>query len=98
MIEFKATTIFIQGVIKLLVNEDQNDKDERKIRILTNEYTILRTEIRTYSILEIIFVCISILIFSILFMLGNISNQYILLFISPMVSILLLIMGLAMNA
>ena len=36
----------------LLVNEDQNGKDESKIRILTNEYTILRTEIRTYSILE----------------------------------------------
>lgn len=31
-------------------------------------------------------------------MVGTISNQYILLFISPMVSILLLIMGLAMNA
>ena len=27
------------------MNEDQNGKDERKIRILTNEYTILRTEI-----------------------------------------------------
>ena len=36
----------------LLVNEDQNGKDESNIRILTNEYTILRTEIRTYSILE----------------------------------------------
>lgn len=69
------------------MNEDQNGKDERKIRILTNEYTILRTEIRTYSILEIIFVCISILIFSILFMLGGISNQHILLFILPMISI-----------
>ena len=25
------------------MNEDQNGKDERKIRILTNEYTILRS-------------------------------------------------------
>ena len=61
------------------MNEDQNGMDERKIRILTNEYTILRTEIKTYSILEIIFVCISILTFTILFVLASISNQYILL-------------------
>ncbi len=80
------------------MDEDQDGKVDRKIRILTNEYTTVRTEIRIYSILEIIFVCISILIFTTMFMLGSISNQYILLFISPMVSMLLLIMGLAMNA
>jgi hypothetical protein len=79
------------------VDRDQ-DVIDRKIRILTNEYTTVRTEIRIYSILEIIFVCVSILIFRTMFMLGTISNQYILLFISPMVSMLLLIMGLAMNA
>lgn len=80
------------------MDEDQKSKDARKIAILTNEYTTVRIEIRTYSILEIIFVCVSILTFTIMFMLASISNQYILVFLSPMVSILLLIIGLAMTA
>jgi hypothetical protein len=80
------------------VDQDKEIGDTTKSNILLSEYSMVRTEIRVYSILEIIFICISVLTFAILFMLASISGQYILLFISPMVSILLLIIALAMNA
>ena len=75
---------------------DNTNTEERRASFLMNEYRIVRNEVRSFSIVEIILVSISILIFTTLFIVGTISNQYILIFISPMVSILILMIGLAL--
>lgn len=47
---------------------------------------------------EMTFLALSILIFAIMFIASTLSNQYILLFISPLLSILFLIIGMSMFA
>jgi hypothetical protein len=66
-----------------------NSKDELKVNTLLREYTELRAEVRTFEVLGIVCISISILSFIAMFIAAVLSNQYILLFVSPGVSIFL---------
>jgi hypothetical protein len=73
-------------------------RDRYKIDALLKEYTEIRSEIRVFEVLEIIFIAISALTFAALFTIGVLSYQYILIFISPSFSIFFLIVAMAMLA
>ena len=73
-----------------------NVKDELKVNTLLREYGELRHEIRTFEVLQIVCVSISILLFAAMFIAAVLSNQYILLFISPGISIFFAILAMGM--
>lgn len=73
-------------------------RDRYKIDALLKEYTEIRSEIRVFEVLEIVFIAISVLTFAALFTIGILSYQYILIFISPSFSIFFLIIAMAMLA
>ena len=78
--------------------ENSNSKNKFKIIALLREYREIRSEIRAIMTIEMTFLALSILIFAIMFISSTLSNQYILLFISPLLSILFLIIGMSMFA
>lgn len=91
------TTIIILLVPEDVI-EDSNFKDKSKTTALLREYREIRSEIRAVITVEMTFLALSILIFAIMFITSTLSNQYILLFISPLLSILFLIIGMSMFA
>lgn len=66
-----------------------NIKDELRVNSLLREYGELRREVRTFEVLQIVCISISALLFVAMFIAAVLSNQYILLFISPGLSIFL---------
>ncbi len=64
-----------------------------KTTALLEEYKELRSDIRILTSLELIFLALSILIFVFMLTVATISDKFILLFISPAMSILFLIIG-----
>jgi hypothetical protein len=78
--------------------EDSNFKNQSKIMALLREYRELRSEIRAVMTVEMIFLALSILTFAVMFIASTLSNQYILLFISPPLSILFLIIAMCVLA
>jgi hypothetical protein len=75
-----------------------NSKDELKVNSLLREYSELKQEVRTFEVLAIVCISISILLFIAMFIAAVLSNQYILLFISPGLSIFFAILAMAMLA
>jgi hypothetical protein len=71
----------------------ENNTDGLKITSLLSEYREIRTESRTLLILEMICIFLSILVFVALFTITILSTQYILLFISPALSLLFIILA-----
>jgi len=66
------------------------------IRSLLTEYKELRSEARTLLIFEIISIFLAVLVFIGLFSTAVLSSQYILLFLSPIFSILFIILAMGM--
>ena len=75
-----------------------HSKDNIKTTALLEEYKELRSDIRILTSLELIFLALSILIFVFMFTAATISDKFILLFISPAMSILFLIIGMGIFA
>ena len=73
-------------------------RDNIKATAVLEEYKELRSDIRILTILELIFLALSILIFVFMLTASSLSDKYILLFISPAVSILFLIIGMGIFA
>ena len=79
--------------------EDSNFKNRSKITTaLLREYREIRSEIRAVMTVEVTFLALSIIIFAVMFIASTLSNQYILLFIAPLLSILFLIIVMSMFA
>jgi hypothetical protein len=72
--------------------------DEYKMTALLREYTDQRAEIRLFEVLAIECVVISILASSALLLAGEFSKEYILLWISPAVSIFFIILAMALGS
>jgi hypothetical protein len=72
-------------------------KEKLKVDILLREYGELRSNIRTYARLAVTFLALSILMFAAMFIAAIVTNQPILLFVSPGLSILFLLIGLSMD-
>jgi hypothetical protein len=77
---------------------DFQSRDNIKITAVLNEYKELRSDIRILTILELIFLALSILIFVFMLTASTLSDKFILLFISPAMSILFLIIGMGIFA
>ena len=75
---------------------EHNSNDGFKISSLLTEYRELRSEARIMLVFEIISVFFSILIFISLFSVAVLSSQYILLFLSPIFSIIFIILAMGM--
>jgi hypothetical protein len=73
-------------------------RDNVKTTALLEEYKELRSDIRILTNLELIFLALSILIFVFMLTAATLSDKFILLFISPAVSILFLIIGMGIFA
>jgi len=67
--------------------------DEYKMTALLREYSNQRAEIRLFEVLAIVCIVISILASSALLLAGVLSKEYILLWISPAVSIFFIILA-----
>ena len=70
-----------------------HSRDNIKTTALLEEYKELRSDIRILTTLELIFLALSILIFVFMLTAATLSDKFILLFISPAMSILFLIIG-----
>jgi hypothetical protein len=70
-------------------------KDRYKIEALLREYSEIRSEVRTFEILQVICIFLSVLSFAAMFSIGVIYNQYIIVFISPSFSIFFILIALA---
>jgi hypothetical protein len=68
-----------------------DNKDKYKIDALLKEFSEVRAEIRTYEILQIMCILISVLSFASLFTVGVVTAQPILIFIAPAISIFLIL-------
>jgi hypothetical protein len=77
---------------------DSDSKNTSKMTALLTEYREIRSEIRNVMTMEMTFLVLSILIFAVMFIASTLSNQYILFFVSPLLSILFLIIGMGMFA
>lgn len=76
----------------------EGDKEKLKFEALLREYSEIRQENRTYGILQIVCISISVLIFIIMFIASIYSSQYILLFIAPLFSIFFVLLVMGMQA
>ena len=88
-------------VLKLLSNKNHKmneNLDEYKVTALLREYSDQRAEIRLFEVLAIVCIVISILASSALLLAGVLSKEYILLWISPAVSIFFIILAMALGA
>lgn len=74
---------------------DETAKDKLKVDALLMEYREIRQESRTYEVLMVVCIILSVLTFITLFIAAIFSHQFVLLFISPLVSLffILLTMG-----
>ena len=70
-----------------------HSRDNIKTTALLEEYKELRSDIRILTTLELVFLALSILIFVFMLTAATLSDKFILLFISPAMSILFLIIG-----
>ena len=70
-------------------------KDRYKIDALLREYSEIRSEVRTFEILQVICIFLSVLSFAAMFSIGVIYDQYIIVFISPSISIFFVLIALA---
>lgn len=75
-----------------------NSRDDIKATALLEEYKELRADIRILTNLELIFLALSILIFIFMLTAATLSDKFILLFVSPAMSILFLIIGMGILA
>ena len=75
-----------------------HSRNNIKITALLEEYKELRSDIRILTTLELIFLALSILIFVFMLTAATLSDKFILLFISPAISILFLIIGMGIFA
>jgi hypothetical protein len=73
-----------------------DNKDKYKIDALLKEFSEVRAEVRTYEILQIMCIFISVLSFASLFTVGVVTAQPILIFIAPAISIFLILMSMVM--
>lgn len=73
-------------------------RDRYKIDALLKEFTEIRSEVRAFEMLQLIFIAISVLTFAAMFTIGVLSYQYILIFISPAFSIFFVIVSMAILA
>jgi hypothetical protein len=71
------------------------DKDRYKIEALLREYSEIRSEVRTFEILQVICIFLSVLSFVAMFSIGIIHDHYIIVFISPSISIFFILIALA---
>ncbi len=76
----------------------EEGKEKLKFDALLKEYSEIRQEFRTYEVLQILCISLATLTFVVMFIAAVSSKHYILLFISPLVSIffILLTMGIQM--
>jgi hypothetical protein len=81
-----------------VVIDTREAKERFKITILLREYSELRANIRTFTRLAVTFLALSILVFAAMFMAAIVTNQPILLFVSPGLSILFILIGLSITA
>ena len=75
-----------------------HSRNNIKTTALLEEYKELRSDIRILTTLELIFLALSILIFVFMLTAATLSDKFILLFISPAISILFLIIGMGIFA
>jgi hypothetical protein len=80
-----------------VVIDTKEAKERFKVTILLREYSELRANIRTFTRLAVTFLALSILIFAAMFITAIVTDQPILLFVSPGLSILLILIGLSMT-
>jgi hypothetical protein len=73
-----------------------NSNSDLITRSLLTEYKELRTEARTILILEIISILLAVLVFVSLFSFAVLFKQYILLFLSPIFSVIFIILAMGM--
>jgi hypothetical protein len=73
-------------------------KDRYKIDALLKEFDQIRSEVRTFEVLQVICITVSVLIYATMLTIAIISNQYILVFISPFFAIFFVIIAMAMLA
>jgi hypothetical protein len=72
---------------------DVSKKEEWKINALLNEFREVRSEVRTFEILQIICITLSALTFVGLLITAVLSDQFILLFISPFISLFFVLLA-----
>jgi len=77
---------------------DGDTKDKLRVDALLMEYKEIRHESRTYEVLMVICIIISILSFVAMFIAAVSSHQLILLFISPLVSLFLVLLTMGILA
>jgi hypothetical protein len=75
----------------------EEDKEKLKIDALLREYIEIRHESRTYEVLQIVCISLSALTFVVMLIVAVSSNEYILLFISPLVSIFFILLAIGMQ-
>lgn len=76
----------------------EEGKEKLKFDALLREYSELRHENRTYEVLQVICISISILVFIFMFVASIYSNQYILLYVTPLFSIFFILLSMGMQA
>jgi hypothetical protein len=79
------------------VSNDRS-KDELKVTALLKEYGHVRQEVRTFEVLQIMCIFLSVIIFVIMFIGGIFSGRFIFFFISPAISIFFMIIAMGMMA
>jgi uncharacterized membrane protein len=77
---------------------DGDTKDKLKVDALLMEYREIRHESRTYEVLMVICITLSILTFVTMFITALSSHQLVLLFISPLVSLFFVLLTMGMLA
>jgi hypothetical protein len=80
------------------MNENGSSNDRNKITALLREYGEQRTEIRLFEVLGIICIILSALTSSAMLMAGVISKEYILLLISPILSLFFIVLAMALGS
>jgi hypothetical protein len=80
------------------MNENGSSNDINKITVLLREYSEQRTEIRLFEVLGIICIVLSALASSAMLVAGVFSKGYILLLISPALSLFFIILAMALGS
>jgi hypothetical protein len=75
----------------------EEDKEKLKFDAFLREYSEIRQEYRTYEILQILCITLASLTFVVMFIAAVSSKQYILLFVSPLISIFFILLAMGMQ-
>jgi hypothetical protein len=77
----------------LILLLDVNKKEELKVNALLQEFREVRSEVRIFEVLQILCIILSALTFTCLIIAAILSQHYILLFVSPLLSLFLVLLA-----